>query len=348
MDNVVSPRQVAAAQNWLVQSIEVCSGKGSAAFYQPFNGWAPAYPETTGYLIPTLLDIAEKTGNPQMTGYALSCADWLCSIQLKDGHFPGGVGGKLPPNVFDTGQIVLGLTAAILKMNCDHYHEALRLAVDRLLDILETDGSWRQDSYIKGYVPSYYTRVVWALLLADGILELQYLRPKMENALEYYAQQITPELNVKNWSFAPGEPAFSHTIAYTIRGFFESGILLINEKYIALAEKIAEKLIELLEENGRLAGSYDENWKGDYSYICVPGHFQLVIIFNKLFQRTGKELYQKWAQNLFVRAQRAQSQIPIKGIKGGFPGSDPFWGKYQRAKWLNWGVKFYLDAAYSF
>ena len=60
-----------------------------------------SYPEVTGYLIPTLLAYEEKE-------LAQKCADWLVSIQHKDGSFDGLDGVS---RTFDTGAIMEGLYA---------------------------------------------------------------------------------------------------------------------------------------------------------------------------------------------------------------------------------------------
>lgn len=58
-----------------------------------------SYPEVTGYLIPTLLEYGEKELCKRL-------ADWLVSIQNKDGSFNGL---DDIPRVFDTGAITEGL-----------------------------------------------------------------------------------------------------------------------------------------------------------------------------------------------------------------------------------------------
>jgi len=63
-----------------------------------------AYPEVSGYYIPTLLKWGEKE-------LALQYARWLVSIQNKDGSW-SDAGGK-EPYTFDTGQILKGLFALV-------------------------------------------------------------------------------------------------------------------------------------------------------------------------------------------------------------------------------------------
>ncbi len=348
MADVVNKKRLNLAVQWLKRSIDVHKGNGSAAFYSPLKGWAPAYPETTGYLIPTMINVAHETKDKRLVERAMNCADWLCKIQKPDGHFPGGPGGTLNPNVFDTGQIILGLRTAYQEWKCDHYYEALDKSVKKLMNILETDGSWQKDAFVEGYSPAYYSRVIWAVLLANEVLQKPGLENKMIKSLEYYSSQISEHISFMHWGFKSGEPALTHTIAYTLRGFLESGQLLKEKRLLTLVEAISLKLLEVMQEKGKLAGSYQTDWQGDYSFICVPGHFQMVILFNRLYELSKNEIFRQWAEILFLKAQKTQSKFPLKGIKGGFPGSAPVWGKYQRFKWLNWSVKFYLDAAYSF
>src|SRR2546425_7256188 len=63
-----------------------------------------AYPEVTGYLVPTLLHYDERE-------LAIRLVRWLFCIQNADGSYPGPDDGK--PYVFDTGQVLHGLLAAI-------------------------------------------------------------------------------------------------------------------------------------------------------------------------------------------------------------------------------------------
>jgi hypothetical protein len=76
------------------------------------RGWtgSPAYPEVTGYTIPTLLQWGE-------TELANRLADWLVSVQNSDGSFNDMEGKK--PYMFDTGAAMEGLLAAGKKAEAD-------------------------------------------------------------------------------------------------------------------------------------------------------------------------------------------------------------------------------------
>lgn len=337
-------KRTKASLQWLERSIQATDYQGSAAYYHLWKGWSAAYPETTGYIIETLFDYAAYFNENHYKDLAISCADWLCAIQNEDGSFPGGLGTSGQPVVFDTGQILFGLTRTFQETQDVKYQTSLKNAIHWLLNISESDGSWKQYSYIKDYMPAYYTRVVWAILQTNQILNISGINEKMQQALDYYLAKLTPQDSVKDWGFSPGEAAYTHTLAYVIRGLLESGYLLQNENLIQTSVKIANKLIELYQLDGKLAGQYDEDWQGDYNFICVTGNMQISLILSRLYRITNILIYRDYAIQIFQDTFSYQYLINYKGLYGGIPGSAPLWGKYQRFKFPNWAAKFYLDA----
>ena len=87
-----------------------------------------AYPEVTGYWIPTLYAWNERE-------LARACTRWLLSVQLPDGAFPAPDG---IPYTFDTGQVMRGLVAAL--GDVDGAEGALRRACDWTLTQIEPSG----------------------------------------------------------------------------------------------------------------------------------------------------------------------------------------------------------------
>ena len=53
------------------------------------DGWLPSYPETTGYIIETMLAAAPMLGRLELVDRARRMIDWELSIQLPNGTFPG-------------------------------------------------------------------------------------------------------------------------------------------------------------------------------------------------------------------------------------------------------------------
>ena len=335
-----------AALAWLRRSIAVHGGRGSAHSYSPLFGWAKAYPETTGYLIPTLLDYAQLKKDEALRQDALSCAQWLCSIQLSSGAFPGLLVGNTQPSVFNTAQILFGLTRMAEETGEEMYFRAIQRATDWLMSILETDGSWRQAAYVPGFVPSYYTRAVWGVLRANQVLKNAEVETAMRRALHFYAGRFLPNHAVRDWGFWPGKPAFTHTIAYTIEGFLESALLLQEAEILEKTISAAEQFWLRVQEKGRTAGRYDEAWRGDYGFRCLTGNAQWSIIFQRIFALNQDELYRSAAQFLLAEITDYQVFGRNKNTHGALPGSSPMRGPYLRLRYPNWGGKFYLDALF--
>ena len=111
-----SDQVLAASIEWLAraQDCSLSADGGVAHNYSLIHGWASSYPETTGYIIPTFLEYAKRSGRTDLRARARRMADWLVDIQLPCGGFQGGKIDSIPvvPVTFNTGQILLGLAAA--------------------------------------------------------------------------------------------------------------------------------------------------------------------------------------------------------------------------------------------
>lgn len=324
--------------HWLLRSIAIHGGNGSAAFAHLWKPWAPPYPETTGYIIETLFDYGKDEA-------AFSCADWLCTLQKSDGSFPGGVGMQGPPVVFDSAMILTGLIAAYRNSENQNYFKAIEAAVNWLLGQLSAEGTWQTNTYFPGYSTAYHSRIVWMVLEAGRILPSSALQTNMKKALDHSLSLALPNHAVRDWGFAPGQAAFTHTIAYTLRGWLEAGTLLQAPRAIEQAAGTARKLLEIRTINGKLGGSYDDRWQGDDRFICVTGHAQLSIVLARLFQMTGDPDFLRGARLLFADIAKSPCLLPTRQLHGAVPGSLPWWGGYQPWRFPNWAAKFYLDAA---
>ena len=110
----------------------------------------------------------------------------------------------------------------------------------------------------------------------------------------------------------------THTIAYTVDGLLECGLILKDEHFINAAKKAADVLLADFIRKGFLNGRYDQHWNGSEYMICT-GSAQLAIIWLKLYP-----------ENVDTR--------------GALPGSFPFWGKYEPFAFPNWGTKYLADS----
>jgi hypothetical protein len=335
------------AIDWLLHSVRNGRG-GSCAYSIPFWGWSRPYPETTGYIIPTLLNAAELRGNLALADTAVELGQWLLDIQQKEGfwfaslHPPKGAGQA---SIFNTAQILEGLVALYHFDSQDRWLQAARRGALWLAQGVESNGQWTQGHYRSDYQPSYYTRVAWPMLevsreIGDVTIEQAALR-----VLECLIDKRQDNGSFSDWGFRAGQPAFTHTIAYTLRGFLESGRILSRIDFTDSTLAALERLRQQSElANGRLPGRFDLQWKADKSIICVTGCAQIAICFFIRFEATGDLRWLNAAAKLTDFVCTTQSRLPYSLIKGAVPGSQPFWGRYMRGRFPNWATKFHADA----
>lgn len=348
-----------AALTWLLAGIDHQKGKGSPAFASrwryPVQGWSPSYPETTGYLIETLLHPQAMERFPTAEGAARSCANWLLKVQLPSGAFSAGYANGQHPSVFNSAQIVLGLLDAGAFFKDSRFMEAARRTLRWLGEALEPDGSWERGAYVSGFTPAYYTRAIWPALRASRALDLNNYDALLIQGLEQLANRWQPDGSVHDWGFKPGKPAFTHTIAYTLRGMLECAVLLQSKTLLHRVESSAQALMRIYGQQGRLAGAYDVGWKGNYQFMCPTGNAQLAVFMHRLSEETGAQAYiETGAQFLSdcLPAQRLQSGLILgnsfgpgrRDRYGAVPGSVPLTGAYLPLRYPNWAAKFFADA----
>ena len=77
-----------AAATWLERAQDAGGDGGVAGRYSLHTGWTSSYPETTGYIIPTLIRLSDALGEPRLRERARRGVNFLLSVQLECGAFP--------------------------------------------------------------------------------------------------------------------------------------------------------------------------------------------------------------------------------------------------------------------
>ena len=79
--------------SWLCRAQDRSASQdgGVARHFSLIDGWATSYPETTGYIIPTMFEYAKTYHDESMRMRAKKMLDWLVSIQFPEGGFQGGM-----------------------------------------------------------------------------------------------------------------------------------------------------------------------------------------------------------------------------------------------------------------
>lgn len=337
-----------AAVKWLLQAQQVNDDGGIAASYKMILGkWAFSYPETTGYTIPTLLAYARQYERPDIVEAALRMADYELSVQLPEGGIPclqNQPGDKIWPVAFDTGQVLFGLFAAHDVTSDYRYLKSASRAGEWLVAQQTPEGYWL-DYHTQGSLQAIDARVAWPLLLLYNRTGEFRFKDAARIQLEWVLKQQLANGWFNHCSFSPNGPTITHTIAYTVEGLLESGLILGEERYISAAKTAADVLQNLVNQSGFLAGAFDNDWNPTVSWCCLPGSVQMARVWLRLGEITGKPAYYKTAEQVirFVAATQRLDGMP-DGIYGGIAGSWPIYGKYMRLKYPNWAANFFVDA----
>ena len=337
------------AIDWLKRAQDVRDGQsdagGVSAGWSFEDGWLPSYPETTGYIIETFLDAAAILGQPDLQARAQRMIDWELSIQLPDGAFPGHFGEPgSRPVIFNTGQIMHGMHAGYERLGRAECLDAAVRAGRWLA--AQQDGSGVFVRFEHNGIPHVYnTRATWALvktalLAGDGELKRAAVR-HLDWAL---ARQTASGWFADN-AFVAGRPPFTHTIAYAIRGFLESGLLLGDERYVNAALRAARGVAARQRTDGWLAGTFGDGWVSRDTYSCLTGVAQMCLCWSRLRDALGERGFDaNIASGLAFLKSSQRLSDPADEVRGGIAGSWPIWGAYSRFEFPNWAAKFFADA----
>ncbi len=340
---------LAAAIDWLCRAQDVRDGHpdagGVSAGWSFEDGWLPGYPETTGYIIETMLAAAPVLQRPELVDRAQRMIDWELSIQLPDGAFPGHFGEPgSRPVIFNTGQIMHGLIAGHTQLGRADCLAAAVRAGHWLADQQDDDGCWRRFEH--NDTPHVYnTRATWPLLATGLIAGDARLVQAARRNLDWALTQQSPSGWFATNAFTPGRSPFTHTIAYALRGFLESGVLLAEDRYIDAALKAGRGVAAVQRPDGWLAGTYGDGWVADASYACLTGVAQMSLNWTRLAQATGSDELRGHARSALAYLKTTQRlEHPDSAVRGGIAGSAPIWGDYSRFEYPNWAAKFFADA----
>ena len=342
-------KSIEAAIEWLItaQDNSITKDGGVARHYSFIRGWGPSYPETTGYIIPTIIKHAEECNDEKLMRRAEQMLDWLVSIQFLEGGFQAGTADvkKVVPCTFNTGQILLGIAAGVRAFG-NKYKRPMNKAADWLVNTQDGDGCWRRfpSPFAAGGEKSYETHVAWGLLEAAEIdNNEEYLDAALSNvnwALQYQRDNGWFD---KCCLSDPCNP-LTHTLGYVFRGILEAYLQNNDERLLTACIKLADGLLEPHRNDGFLPGRLSSNWQGAVSWACLTGSVQVAYCWLSMYQITGQVKYLEAAlsNNKFVR--KTQNITGPLEIRGAIKGSFPVFGEYGKYEFLNWAAKFLIDS----
>lgn len=349
-----------AAIDWILRAHDARPDRGVSMGYFPLDaeseatgGWMPSYPETTGYIIQTLLAYAERDGRNDLRERALEMARWEIGIQMPSGAVMGG--RVVPPEearaaAFNTGMVLQGWTAAYRATRDPEILAAARRAADFLIGDLDAEGHYRTHGTLvpQARIKTYNSLCSWALhRFGEDTGEARYREAAVRNIAATVGQQRESGWFANNCLTHPETPLL-HTIGYTLQGVLEVGILSGESRFVEAARKGALPLLPRISRDGFVAGRFREDWTPAVRWSCLTGNAQLAIVCYRLHEVTRDGAFLDAATRLtnFLKALQ-RLDTGDKGIDGAIPGSFPILGGYMTAGFPNWATKYYLDALFA-
>jgi malonyl-CoA O-methyltransferase len=207
-----------------------------------------AYPEVTGYLIPTLLDYGERN-------LARRFLRWLLCVQRADGGFTSPEG---EPHIFDTAQVLRGLIAGLAIE--PHARDSAERCADYLCQQVVEGGAKGFGPRYQGSIPeSVHLYVLPPLAQAADLFRNTKYRDTAQRCLDFYVRH---EEAVK-------PNTLTHFLAYELEALIDLG-----------RAEAAISILRHMEEKQHADGSV-RAFEG-VEWICTPGLAQLAICWFKL------------------------------------------------------------------
>tara|TARA_B110001452_G_scaffold257164_1_gene251107 strand:+ start:86 stop:1270 length:1185 start_codon:yes stop_codon:yes gene_type:complete len=339
--------------DWIHQSFKVTPDNGSSAGYSFNRGWLGSYPETTGYLIPTLIEYAQYKDEQEWSQLALKAADWLIDIQYSEGGWQGlQVDKQCDQRIFNTAMIIDGLIAAYKFSNNQKYLESAFKAVRWSISKLDENGYYSENNIVDG--GAFDTLVNACLLMAIQYMPIDEKEKNsaiVTKSLDAHLNLQNPNGTFKRCSFDNDNKCLLHHLGYTLDGLMISYAILKDEKYYRSAKKTADKLLSKFEVKLELPALTNSDWTTHFDLgdtkasLCLTGYSQIAIVFQKIYRKENDARFLNAALKIIdIVASISNYRSNNKGMSNGVPGSFPINGIYHQYEFVNWAAKYHAES----
>jgi hypothetical protein len=342
-----------AAIIWLLRAQNATNDDGVSQGYFPLseqNGWKPSYPETTGYIITSLLNYAREYEREDIARAALRMADWEIDVQMSNGAVQGGKvcpPGQQTAAAFNTGMVADGWMSAYDYTGDKIYLDAALRASRFLAEDLDESGFFRTNGdFVRGgEVKTYTCLCAWAMYRAALAGDESFLRESAIRSVEAALGQRNELGWFKNNCLTHSDTPLTHTIGYALQGIFEVGVLAARQDFIEVVRDSLAGALSSLQPNGYLSATLDHNWKPRADYVCLTGSVQLAILCFRFADQFNETQFLEAGHRLvgFVKATQLLASTNNNMI-GAVAGSYPILGEYMVGGYPNWATKYFIDA----
>jgi hypothetical protein len=345
-----------AAAGWLRRGQAATPDDGVSLGYFPCDpqpgrgGWRASYPETTGYIITSLLAFATRNDDVALRDAARRMAEWEMAVQMPSGAVQGGP--VCPPErqtaaAFNTGMVLDGWCSAYQLFGDERLLHAARRAADFLVDDLDENGYFKTNGAFvsAGEIKTYTCLCAWAIHRFGEISGEARYRDAAVHVIEAALRQQRSNGWFAHNCLTHSESPLTHTIGYTLQGVLEVGLASGRGDFVDAVRRTLDALLPQMSRSGFLPGCFYADWEPASFSSCLTGSAQIAIVCYRLAAHLGEVRYRLAADQLlnFLKAlQTLDADDPA--LNGAIAGSFPLLGGYMRSGYPNWATKYYLDA----
>jgi hypothetical protein len=347
-------RRARAAVDWILRGQAASDDGGVSLGYFPCDGagsgWRASYPETTGYIITSLIAYANKTGDASVAAAALRMAEWEMAVQMPSGAVQGGP--VCPPErqtaaAFNTGMVLDGWCSAYAHFGDKRLFDAARRAADFLVNDLDEQGYFKTNGAFvsAGEIKTYTCLCAWAVYRFGQLSGEDRYKEAAIRSIEAALRQQQPNGWIAHNCLTRSGAPLTHTIGYTLQGVLEVGVLARRHDFILAVQRTLDALMPRMSESGYLPGCFYADWEPAAFSSCLTGSAQIAIVCYRLSQVTGGPRYADSADRLvdYLKSLQLLESVDPDAV-GAISGSFPIFGAYMRGGYPNWATKYYLDA----
>ena len=233
---------IAEARDWLCRAQDHGSDRGVSYGARLGENFLPSYPETTGYIICSFLDLANYYGEESYLARAIAMGEWETRIQMDCGAVMGGMYHTDPtPAVFNTGMVLLGWAALYRATGDDCVRAAGQRAGRWLMEMQEPNGQWIRGNsrFANSLTTVYNVKAAWGLAeMGMALGNPAFLRAAERNAEFALSRQLANGWFRDCCLEDAGRPLL-HTLAYTMQGLIGVGSLSGRSEFLDAAVRTA-------------------------------------------------------------------------------------------------------------